>query len=341
MSDKLRVLVLDDEESIRYSLRRFLKDSGFVVTTASRSEEAKALVLEKEFEAAVVDRILSDGQDGMDFVRYLKERQPDCESIVISAFPSFESAKEPLICQTFAYVPKPFRKSEICRVVQEAARQGATNKERKNSEDRSSETTVTPRNERDLPSVAGKVEQRRAIEERAEVVDTMGAAAQVLESANRGVADKEGKYLTFTLAKEDFGIGILKIKEIIGMMPITKVPRCPEFVRGVINLRGRVIPVLDLRMRFGVNAAEYTERTCIVVVEVDSGSGNLMVGLIVDSVSEVLNIKAEEIEETPAFGAKVDTDYILGMAKISGGVKILLNIDSALNVEDIARLKAL
>ena len=164
----------------------------------------------------------------------------------------------------------------------------------------------------------------------------MGAAVKSMGQSVENVSDKEGKYLTFSLANEDYGIGILKIKEIIGMMPITKVPRCPEFVKGVINLRGKVIPVLDLRMRFGVDAAEYTERTCIVVVEVDSGSGNLMVGLIVDSVSEVLNIKSEDIEETPSFGAKVDTDYILGMAKISGGVKILLNIDKALNVEDIA-----
>lgn len=167
----------------------------------------------------------------------------------------------------------------------------------------------------------------------------MGAAVQKAEQTMARVADKEGKYLTFSLANEDYGIGILKIKEIIGMMPITKVPRCPEFVKGVINLRGKVIPVLDLRMRFGVDAAEYTERTCIVVVEVDSGSGNIMVGLIVDSVSEVLNIKAEDIEETPSFGAKVETDYILGMAKISGGVKILINIDRALNVEDIAGLR--
>ena len=164
----------------------------------------------------------------------------------------------------------------------------------------------------------------------------MGAAVQKTEQTMARVADKEGKYLTFSLANEDYGIGILKIKEIIGMMPITKVPRCPEFVKGVINLRGKVIPVLDLRMRFGVDAAEYTERTCIVVVEVDSGSGNIMVGLIVDSVSEVLNIKSDDIEEAPSFGAKVDTDYILGMAKISGGVKILLNIDKTLNVEDIA-----
>jgi purine-binding chemotaxis protein CheW len=166
----------------------------------------------------------------------------------------------------------------------------------------------------------------------------MSAAAQVVQTAIPSVvsgADIEGKYLTFTLANEDFGIGILKIKEIIGMMPITKVPRCPEFVKGVVNLRGRVIPVLDLRMRFGMQSAEYTERTCIVVVEVDSGSATLMVGLIVDSVSEVLNIKAEDIEGTPEFGAKVDTDYILGMAKMSGGVKILLNIDKTLHAEDI------
>jgi purine-binding chemotaxis protein CheW len=158
----------------------------------------------------------------------------------------------------------------------------------------------------------------------------MAQEAQVMAQAIGRMAEKEGKYLTFTLANEDYGIGILKIKEIIGMMPITKVPRCPEFVKGVINLRGKVIPVMDLRMRFGVEAADYTERTCIVVVEVESGSGNLIVGLIVDSVSEVLNIKSEDIEQTPGFGIKVNTDYILGMAKLSGGVKILLDIDRVL-----------
>jgi purine-binding chemotaxis protein CheW len=162
----------------------------------------------------------------------------------------------------------------------------------------------------------------------------MGQEAQVMAQAIDRISEKEGKYLTFTLAKEDYGIGILKVKEIIGMMPITKVPRCPDFVRGVINLRGKVIPVLDLRMRFGVDASEYTERTCVVVVEVDSGSGNHMVGLIVDSVSEVLNIKSEDIEETPGFGKKINTDYILGMAKMSGGVKILLDIDKVLNEKE-------
>ncbi|RJR32518.1 MAG: purine-binding chemotaxis protein CheW [Desulfobacteraceae bacterium] len=159
----------------------------------------------------------------------------------------------------------------------------------------------------------------------------MAQEARVMAQAIERISEKEGKYLTFTLANEDYGIGILKIKEIIGMMTITKVPRCPEFIKGVINLRGRVIPVMDLRMRFGVDAAEFTERTCIVVVEVDSGSGTITVGLIVDSVSEVLNIKSEDIEETPGFGAKVNTEYILGMAKVSGGVKILLDIDRVLH----------
>ncbi|PKN62846.1 MAG: chemotaxis protein CheW [Deltaproteobacteria bacterium HGW-Deltaproteobacteria-15] len=158
----------------------------------------------------------------------------------------------------------------------------------------------------------------------------MGQETEVMAQAIGRISEKEGKYLTFTLANEDYGIGILKIKEIIGMMAITKVPRCPDFVKGVINLRGKVIPVMDLRMRFGVDAAEFTERTCIVVVEVDSGSGTIVVGLIVDSVSEVLNIKSEDIEETPGFGTKVNTDYILGMAKLSGGVKILLDIDRVL-----------
>jgi len=135
MSDKHNVLVLDDEESIRYSLRRFLKEAGFEVATASDPEQAKALVSEREFGAAVVDRILSDGQDGLEFIEYLKQMQPDCESIVISAFPSFESAAESLRHKTFAYIPKPFRKNEICRIVQEAVEHGASKKERKNCEE--------------------------------------------------------------------------------------------------------------------------------------------------------------------------------------------------------------
>ena len=119
------------------------------------------------------------------------------------------------------------------------------------------------------------------------------------------------------------------------MMPITSIPRTPEYVKGVINLRGKVIPVLDLRLKFGIAASDYTERTCIIVVEIQKGSGAIMIGIVVDSVSEVLNIKGEEIEATPTFGAKLNTDYILGMAKVENRVKILLDIDRVLSEEEI------
>jgi len=148
--------------------------------------------------------------------------------------------------------------------------------------------------------------------------------------------DREGKYLTFTLASEEYGIGIIKIKEIIGMMPITTVPQAPGFVKGVINLRGRVIPVIDLRLRFGLNRIDYTERTCIVVVEIPGESGTFTIGIVVDSVSEVLNIKADDIEEAPAFGTSRNTDYILGIARFEGGIRILLDIDKVLSLDEAA-----
>jgi len=153
------------------------------------------------------------------------------------------------------------------------------------------------------------------------------------------VAAKEGKYLTFSLAKEEYGIGILKVREIIGLMPVTTIPQAPHFVKGVINLRGKVIPVIDLRLRFGIEEVEPTDRTCIIVVEVQGPSGQIQMGLVVDSVSEVINIKAEDIEETPSFGAALESDYILGMAKINGGVKILLEIDKVLGKDDLRVLQ--
>lgn len=163
----------------------------------------------------------------------------------------------------------------------------------------------------------------------------MAKLAEKLDQAISVMADREGKYLTFTLANEEYGISILKIKEIIGMMPITTVPQTPEFVKGVINLRGKVIPVMDLRLRFGMKSMDYTERTCIVVVEITVDAATVMIGIVVDSVSEVLNIRANDIEETPAFGTKLKTDYILGMAKVQGGVKILLDIDKVLNHDEV------
>ncbi|WP_022663872.1 chemotaxis protein CheW [Desulfospira joergensenii] len=162
---------------------------------------------------------------------------------------------------------------------------------------------------------------------------------EVMNQTIPSAFEREGKYLTFTLADEEYGIGILKIKEIIGMMPITSVPRTPDFVKGVINLRGKVIPVMDLRLRFGMEAMDYTERTCIIVVEMEGVSGTVQIGIVVDSVSEVLNVKKEDIEETPAFGTRLNTDYILGMAKMENRVKILLDIDQVLNAREIAVLK--
>ena len=140
--------------------------------------------------------------------------------------------------------------------------------------------------------------------------------------------DLAGKYLTFALDQEEYGISILKVREIIGLMEITAVPQTPPFVKGVINLRGRVIPVLELRIKFGMTPEEYDDRTCIIVVEVGSGTGTIQVGMLVDSVSEVLNIVEEEIEERPSFGTTVvDTECILGMGKVKGEVKILLDVD--------------
>jgi purine-binding chemotaxis protein CheW len=166
----------------------------------------------------------------------------------------------------------------------------------------------------------------------------MAELTKTMDQAVKAMVDREGKYLTFSLAGEEYGIGILKVKEIIGMMPITTVPRTPPFVKGVINLRGKVIPVMDLRLKFDMEEMAYTERTCIIVVEIKGQGGALLIGIVVDSVSEVLNIKGGDIEEAPTFGTKLNTDYILGMAKMNGGVKILLEIDKVLGKEDIIAL---
>ena len=152
-------------------------------------------------------------------------------------------------------------------------------------------------------------------------------------------AAREGKYLTFSLAGEEYGIGILKVKEIIGMLEITRVPQTPSYIKGVINLRGKVIPVIDLRTKFGLEAGDYTERTCVVVVEVARTGGQVLIGSVVDSVTEVLNIREGEIEETPDFGVQLDNQYLLGMAKAGGGIKLLLDIDRVLGSEDLTGLQ--
>ncbi len=169
------------------------------------------------------------------------------------------------------------------------------------------------------PSIAHEILKRGAVEENKD---------------SKAMLNKEGKYLTFTLGAQEFGIDILKIREIIGMMPIRTVPQLPHFIKGVINLRGKVIPVMDLRLRFGMDEFDYTDRTCIIVLEHEIDGNNIRMGIAVDSVSEVMTFKASVIEETPSFGVKVDTSHILAVAKTEEGVKILLNVDHVLFGKD-------
>ncbi len=150
---------------------------------------------------------------------------------------------------------------------------------------------------------------------------------------------KAGKYLTFVLADEEYGLGILKVREIIGYMNITAVPQTPDYVKGVINLRGQVIPVIDLRTNFGMELTEPTEETCIIVVEISRGDRNVSTGIVVDRVSEVLDISGEDIEDPPSFGEAVDTEFILGMGKIGDSVKILLDIDKVLGSADLTAVE--
>ncbi|MDY6838991.1 MAG: chemotaxis protein CheW [Thermodesulfobacteriota bacterium] len=156
-----------------------------------------------------------------------------------------------------------------------------------------------------------------------------------MEGTGRTAANREGKYLTFALDNEEYGIGILKIREIIGMMPVTPIPQAPDYVKGVINLRGKVIPVVDLRVKFGMESVHYTERTCIIVAEIDGKAGNVVIGAVVDSVSEVLNINGDDIEDTPTFGATLKTDYILGMAKRDDNVTILVDMHRVFSADEL------
>jgi purine-binding chemotaxis protein CheW len=160
--------------------------------------------------------------------------------------------------------------------------------------------------------------------------------AAVLESNETRTSARGGKYLTFILADEEYGLEILKVREIIGIMDITAVPQMPGYVKGVINLRGKVIPVIDLRLKFDLEPAEYTDQTCVVVVDV----GALM-GVIVDTVQEVLDIDAAQIDPPPSLGAAVDTSFVLGMGKVKDDVKILLDIDKVLSGQELEGLEAL
>jgi purine-binding chemotaxis protein CheW len=146
---------------------------------------------------------------------------------------------------------------------------------------------------------------------------------------------RAGKYLTFFLDNEEYGVEILKVQEIIGRMPVTPVPKTPDYIRGVINLRGKIHPIMDLKLKFGMSGTEITDETCIIVVN----AAKMMMGILVDRVSEVANIAAGEIEDTPTFGAGIDTEYLLGVGKTGGRVRLLLDIDKVITAKDIIQIK--
>jgi purine-binding chemotaxis protein CheW len=163
------------------------------------------------------------------------------------------------------------------------------------------------------------------------------ATSTTTETALKTADMRPGKYLTFRLGREEFGIRVMQVREIMGLLEITPVPHTPTHVKGVINLRGKVIPVVCLRSKFGLSATEYTARTSIIVVQVDGGK--MLAGVIVDAVSEVLNVAAGDIEDAPDFGSGSETSYLLGMAKIKNSIKILLDIDQVVMASELAALQ--
>ncbi len=167
-------------------------------------------------------------------------------------------------------------------------------------------------------------------------MDTVLDNAVVAEKDSAQLKALGGKYLTFLLNGEEYGIEILKVREIIGIMDITKVPQTPGFVEGVINLRGKVIPVIDLRTKFGLPRAEYNDQTCIIVVDI-----GMPMGIIVDTVQEVHDIPDANIEPAPSLGGSIDTSFILGMGKVGEEVKILLDINKVLTAEELVRVQSI
>ncbi|MFT5424262.1 MAG: purine-binding chemotaxis protein CheW [Phycisphaerales bacterium] len=159
--------------------------------------------------------------------------------------------------------------------------------------------------------------------------------------ASKTENENQNKFLSFSLGKEEYGLEILRVREIIGVLDITPLPQTPDYVKGVINLRGKIIPVIELRRKFNMDSVDYTEETCVIVVEVTTPAGDeqFQMGVIVDNVSEVRNIARDQIEPAPEFGSLLNTGYILGMGKIKTAertsVLILLDIDKVVSLEDL------
>jgi len=163
----------------------------------------------------------------------------------------------------------------------------------------------------------------------------MSSVTSAKGNSTATVDSRAGKYLTFFLDHEEYGVEILKVQEIIGRMPITPVPLTSKYIRGVINLRGKIHPIMDLKIKFGMDETQMTDETCIIVIK----TSTLMMGILVDRVSEVVNISTEDIEDTPSFGADVNPEYLLGIGKTGGRVRLLLDIEKILSSADIINLK--
>jgi purine-binding chemotaxis protein CheW len=163
----------------------------------------------------------------------------------------------------------------------------------------------------------------------------MSNAASVKENKSIKIDSRAGKYLTFFLASEEYGVEILKVQEIIGRMPITPVPLTSKYILGVINLRGKIHPIMDMKIKFGMDHTEITDETCIIVIR----TASLMMGILVDKVSEVVNIASDDIEDTPSFGADVNPEYLLGVGKTGGRVRLLLDIEKVITATDIINMK--
>jgi purine-binding chemotaxis protein CheW len=161
------------------------------------------------------------------------------------------------------------------------------------------------------------------------------AATAVKEDQSVKIDSRAGKYLTFFLANEEYGVEILKVQEIIGRMPVTPVPLTSRYIRGVINLRGKIHPIMDLNIKFGMDETQITDETCIIVIK----TSTLMMGILVDKVSEVVNVASDDIEDTPSFGAEVDTEYLLGVGKTGGRVRLLLDIEKGITKSDVINMK--
>jgi purine-binding chemotaxis protein CheW len=154
--------------------------------------------------------------------------------------------------------------------------------------------------------------------------------------------DAEGpQYLTFMLAGEHYGVDILRVQEIKGWAPVTRIPNTPEYLRGVLNLRGTIVPILDMRMRFDLENAEYTPLTVIIVLSVHTENGERVIGVVVDSVSDVLNVRPEDIKPTPDFGSGVDTDFLNGLAASGDEMVMLLDVDKMMSADELSSLESL